>query len=465
MQAESQRWTLFGFDLAPVIQYWRAGWRELLWGPAAGLRQRLEAPVELLAADGQPPRYYIAEIPIAAVPIAESRMDESPTAKSAPPRRGAGADTLFRARQVPDELILPRTLELPQSLEADLDDAIALEVQASSPFLPEDTCYGWRLRERRQGKLRVELAIAARASVVEHLGQQGHDSGELPEAWCLTADGAPIVLRGFGEDRRASDYRRRLGWLAALAALALALLLGLAAVPGLMRQMQADNMEHHLANTQRTAAEALQLREQLALDNERAEALQQLLDQQVDHHQLLNQLSDLAPDDVFLQQLKVEGDRVQMRGMATGASAFMQTLTDDSRYADLKAPAGIRRDARSGLEQFTVELRVLATAPPQDAPAPEQVAPGQTAPVESIQEESIQAQAVHKEPTRHNAPPDARQKETGIQKSPLQERAPRDQAALDKILQERAAKIRAARAKSTAPGGDPESAATETAIP
>lgn len=420
MQAESQRWTLFGFDLAPGIQYWRAGWRELLWGPTAGLRRRLEAPVELRAADGQPPRYYIAETLVADAPPTTASIAAADSTANAPltkrrlPRQLADADTLFQARLVPDELILPRTLELPQSLEADLGDAIALEVQAASPFPPEDTCYGWRLQQRHQGKLRVELAIAAHASVLEHLsqhmhGEQGHSSGELPEAWCLSASGAPIVLHGFGEGRRASDYRRRLGWLAALGALALVLILGLAAVPGLMRQMQADNMEHHLAHTQSVAAEALQLREQLALDNERTAALQQLIDEQIDHHQLLNQLSDLAPDDVFLQQIKIEGNRVQMRGMASGASAFMQTLTDDPRYADLKAPAGIRRDPRSGLEQFSLELRVLATVPPQDDPAAEQVAPdpiapGQTAAEESNQGESVQPQALHTQPTAAESP-------------------------------------------------------------
>lgn len=345
MEVGSHSRSLFGLSFVLWIQYWRAGWSELFWGPSSDIRRRLEAPVELLVGDEESPYYYIAERPLQHKP--------------------ASADTLFQACLLPAEFVLLRTLELPQSLEADLDAAVTYEVQACSPFLPEDTCYGWSLRARRQNKLQVVLAIAAACGVVEYLQQQGHNTGArvLPEVWCFTTSGEPIVLKGFGEKNRFADYRWRLCLATVISAFLVAIILALLAVPGLVRHIQIDKMEYHFAKAQHAATEALHLREQLAIDNERALELQQVIERQINQRHFLHQLADQTSDDVFFQHLQIEGDLVQLRGLATSAASLMQILADDSRYTDVKAPSGIRRDVRSGLEQFTLELRIVTGIP------------------------------------------------------------------------------------------------------
>ena len=345
MQADSQRWSLFGLDLDPWIQAWRAGWHELLWGRAAGIRQRLEAPVALRAAGDSSPQYFVAEEPMAA---------------AQPP------DFEFDARLLPAELVLLRQIELPAAVEAELANAVMLEVQASSPFVLDDTCYGWALRRRAGGKLHITLAITAYSEAMACLHAQGvtADSKEqLPEVWCLDEDQRPVVLQGFGERRRAGNYRQRLALLGGLLAMLLLLLFALLAVPGLVRSMQADNMEHHLAVAERNAVEAVQLREQLALDNERARAVQGLIDDQLDSHSLLDRLAAQTPDSVYFEQLIIEGQQIRIRGWAVNAARFLQALTEDPFYAEVSAPGGIRRHSRTNLEQFTLQLRVAEANP------------------------------------------------------------------------------------------------------
>ncbi|MEQ9465302.1 MAG: PilN domain-containing protein [Haliea sp.] len=345
MQTDSRRWSLFGLDLEPWIQAWRAGWHELFWGRAAGIRRRLEAPVALRKGSEPDLDYFVAEEPMAAA--------------QAP-------DFVFDACLLPAELVLLRHIELPASLEAELADAVMLEVQASSPFVLDDTCYGWALRRRAGGKLHLTLAITACSEAMSYLHAQGvtADSREtLPELWCLDEEQRPVVFQGFGEGRRAGNYRRRLALLGGLLATLLLLFMALLAVPGVVRGMQADNMEYHLAAAERDAVEAMQLREQLAVDNDRAQAVQVLVDRQLDSHSLLDRLAAQTPDSVYFEQLMIEDRQIRIRGWAVNAARFLQSLTEDPYYAEVSAPGGTRRHGRTNLEQFTLELHLAEVTP------------------------------------------------------------------------------------------------------
>lgn len=345
MQHDFHNLSLFGLDLGPWLQRWRAGWRALVWGREAGLRHRLEAPVCLRTADGAE-RWYAAEQPAAA-----------------PSNR---AQPHYLAHELPADHVLLCEIKLPLGLEADLDEVMQLEAAANSPFAPDDTCHGWTLRERDGEYLHLTLAISAFSEVMACLHREGlvaEDDQRLPEVWCLDSAQRPVVLRGFGEGERAADYRHRLAWLGGLGSLALLLVFALVLVPGLVRDMQADNMDHHLAQAEIQAAESMQLREQLALDNARAQALQEMLLTQFDHALLLDAISADTPDAVYLEQLNIEDQQIRLRGWAANAAAYMQSLTENPRYAEVVAPSAFRRHGRTQLEQFVLHLRLEGVSP------------------------------------------------------------------------------------------------------
>lgn len=350
MQSDSQRWNLFGLDLDVWVRTWRAGWHELFWGPAVGIRRVLEGPVKLQRTGKPEPEseFFVAEQRV------EGGLAE------------AAADSAYPAWLLPAEKVLVREFAVPDSLEADIEDAVMLEAQSSSPFALDDTCYGWSLRRRAEGKLHITLAVTAYSEVMAFLhaqdvGSVGQD--ELPEVWCMAEDGHPVVLRGFGEQKRDANYRRRLVVLSALLATCLLMVVALISLPGLVRTMQADNMEYHLRKAEADAAEAVQLREQLVADNSRAQAIQSLVDQQPNVRAVLGRLTTQTPDGVYFEELVMEGGQVRARGWAVNATQFLQLLADDPLYVEVSAPSGIRRHGRTNLEQFTVELRLADAVP------------------------------------------------------------------------------------------------------
>jgi general secretion pathway protein L len=344
LQSDSQQWQLFGLDLARLVRHLGAGWHELLWGEQAGIRRHFDAPVELLLQDGKR-RVYVAERPL------ESHLARKPE---------------YQALQLPDELILFKSLQLPAALELELDEAVALEVQTSSPFPPANTVYGWRLVERRGKSLHLGLCIAARSEIESWLAEQKLSKAATgnPEIWALDTAGYATVLRGFGEVPRLQAYPRTMLKVSAKLCVMLFCLFALAVIPGLVRSLQADRLQAMLQQDQADAAVAQELREQLARGNTQVQALQSLLDAQVDYHRLLGRLSEQTPDKVYLQVLEAEGSRVRLVGLADNAADYMQQLTSDPFYREVKNPSGFTRERRTGQERFVLDMQVAGEVRP-----------------------------------------------------------------------------------------------------
>ena len=129
MLDSGQNWELFGYDMRNLGRHWLAAWR----GETARV---------LDLRDGEERLTYHAGKPV------------------------AGAETACQAVLLPDDLVLSRRLDVPAAAEADLEQVIALEVTASSPFSPDDTSRGWCVVDRDEARLQVLLAIASRMSGV-----------------------------------------------------------------------------------------------------------------------------------------------------------------------------------------------------------------------------------------------------------------------------------------------------------
>lgn len=337
MQTEGQqRWNLFGYDLSRAGSFVCAGWRELIRGREAGIRRRLEAPVALQRIDGSR-QYYIAETVV-------------------------GADSLpmlnpYLAFQLPPDNVLLKKLTLPASLELELDGAMALEAQSSSPFPRDNTCYGWTLLSRDDGMLQVLLAIAARADIDAFLGQSdiGISDNELPEIWVLDEQDNPVVMQGFGEIQRQQAYPRRVAAFGARLGLLVLGLILIATVPAVVRDMQAERMEQYLQEVQNEASEAQALREQLVSGNDKVRALQSLMNAQADYHFILDSLSS-APESIYLGSFEADGPRVRIAGWAENATGFMEALVNHPDLLDVSSPSAFSRNDRSGLERFVLDL-------------------------------------------------------------------------------------------------------------
>ena len=337
-----QNWSLFGYDVRQLFRHWRAAWREFLWGYDSPVKARLDEELRVYSERGV--EYFHAGH------RAEPRMAQSGT------EPGSECEAVL----LPESLVLSKTLVMPLAVESDLDMAMALEVTANSPFPQSDTGYGWRLADRDDKTLQVQLAIVSLSSTMSYLGQQYdcHDA-QAREVWANIGD-AVIVLSGFGEKTRQQRYNRRLFRVAStIAYCALVLLIIFATAAG-MKYLELQQLRGVSGQVQEQASEAMKMRAGIVAANETIATVNQMVAQRPNPHVEMARLSRLLGDDASLLQFNMQGTSLSVRGVADDAAVIVQQLTDEASYARVTAPQAITKYFNTGQEQFFLNIELAA---------------------------------------------------------------------------------------------------------
>ena len=331
-------WELFGFDVRRIGKHWSSAWTQFLWGHDSPVRSHLDETV-LVHAEGRDSAYYHGKRRV-----------------SDPVRVHCEAVLL------PESAVLSKTLRLPLAAEADLDDVMALEVSAHSPFPVDDTGFGWALLGHGESTLQVQLVLVSLSATMGYLGQayDCHDPRTY-EVWA-EADGTFIVIRGFGEAQRHALYRRRLlrvGGLMAYCAVAALLMFGLASITKYFELQRYQEMAARVETRSVTAAE---LRADLAMGNETVTAVNTYVDDHPNPHLELARLTRLLGDDAFVEQFSMSGRSIRLRGQASDAAEVMSKLTEEPAYTEVTAPQAITKLGNSGKERFVLTIQLAENA-------------------------------------------------------------------------------------------------------
>lgn len=378
-------WELFGLDLRTIGQDWLHAMRQLHRLPPLRWFE-LNPSVQLIRADHSTALWRNARL---------RAQQEASTADANPP--------VF-AVELPEALLLRRSLHLPELPEAQLRDAVLLDVLSSSPFAQDDIAWGF-IQTRTDTGWRTDAAFASRAQIAQHLAGLPQDwPSAQSEVWAFAPQSLqPIVLQGYAEGLRegARARRRTQTWLALGTC---ALLLGaLALTPTLQlrrQALQADAAYNQLiAQTARLAEERAALT--TALEN--IHQIRQRQSMRVNLAQVLQFLSELLPADVFLHTLEfenqpaaqagnsdtgaTEGDgalvqKLVLMGEADNAAAVIQLLGAQDAFTDVRTTQPVQQVPNANKERFTVQMAIAPGAfnvhySTEDLPEPQAQQPAQ----------------------------------------------------------------------------------------
>lgn len=344
MALTGQHWNLFGHDLRTLPALWLSAWREVLWSEEAPVRRWLDEPVQVYDPD--------------------NGVGENIKGRVFGRAAGSSSSVVAVARILPDDMVLSCWLNLPEKAEGHLLSAIELEVRARSPFPADDTVSGWRIAGRSGGVLRVCLCIASHSTVNAWLHRfLSVEDAEKTEIWA-EVDGHPVVFQGFAEGLRNQRYAARLRRLGLWGLCILALSLVLMAVPVGLRAIQLDHYENELARAQQASMQAVRFRNALAIDNERITEVNRQFAHANNPHRELVRLTMLLDDTIYLNSYEQTTARIRIDGMAVNAAQLMSVLSDTAWYVDVKAPSAIRREGRTELERFVLDLTLAPEVSP-----------------------------------------------------------------------------------------------------
>lgn len=335
MSQSAQQWDLFGFDVRLVGKYWRSAWREFLWGSDSPVKSRLDEVVKLRSESAVD--YYHAGC------VVEETVTEC------------------EAILLPDSLVLARSIEMPLAAENDLDAAMAMEVLANSPFPEADTGYGWKISGRTDANFEIQLAIVSLSSTMSYLGREYdcHDAG-AQEVWALIGS-SPVVLTGFGENRRLKRYNKRLVRVASFLACSVVLLALIFGVAAGVKNLELKRYQSLSADVGGQAGNASDMRSALVAANETISVVNDLITDRPNPRHVLAKLTQLLGDDASLVNFSLKGRQLKFLGRASNAAEVIQTLTKEPTFAKVESRSAITKIGT--LEQFTLEIELMSEAP------------------------------------------------------------------------------------------------------
>lgn len=347
---------LFGLDLMDLggalrlawFDFWR--WPIFLWlQPRAVVRVVL--PDGSLAATSGPDK------PLKINPVAVARAK-------------------FEATQLPEDLLLRRTVLLPSLPSDEFAAALAIEAQAQSPF-PLDQLIWVARAVVKAGAQTNELVLTSRALILGHLAKlksfraQASAQAQFPELWVTAGDGTHFVLPGFGEDRRLRSMKNGLMTNVGLLVFILVLLVALAVTPTLQLLMRKSHAEaqHRALGTQ--VAPVLLEREAYLKAQEQLQSITDTLGEPTSALRVLDVVTRAFPDDtsVFTLQLQRADSpgkppRLQITGQTQNTAELMQLLGRQPGVRDVRAPTPAIKPIGATKESYSIEFGV--SAPPQD---------------------------------------------------------------------------------------------------
>ena len=353
MGQAANNWSLFGPDLTRAGKWLVLGLEQLLYDRDAWLLHRFDPPVRLFS-EGTESLYQ-----------ADRLCEETASARSESADYGPDSG-LYCAVALSQEAVLLKTLQLPVASEEDLDAAMSIEVDFSSPFSDQDTRAAWRVLSRSDSMMEVVLAITDQAAIDETLNatQLPHGSGipEGPEVWALSDNGIPIRFAGFGGQARRAAYHGRLTRLASLWAVGwMSVMVGLMILAS-ATSLRADRLDAAFQQVRVEAADAAKQRQQLELGRTRLGTIQDAIVERPNYQYWLNHIAASAPDTVYFDVLNFDGSDVVVSGYSNNASVYLRMLTEEPGYTDVAAVSAFARDRNNGLERFSIQWRV--TEPP-----------------------------------------------------------------------------------------------------
>jgi len=269
------------------------------------------------------------------------------------------------ALALPSSDVVTRPTQLPLAAEENLHEVVGFEMDRLTPFSRDEVYYACRVtgRDAKAGRLLVDVLLAPRRRIdalLAVLKDRGVRIGSVDVA--SVTPGKPLGVNLLPEAARPAPSRlgRILG--GALTATAVVLLVIGLQIPLQRKADHAAALEARVAEERARLAVLRTLEKEIAALSVRDTSVQDLKRESILALALLEQVTRLLPDDAWLNQLSLSGDRLDVAGFSPNSSKLITTFEQSPDFAEAAFRAPVTQDPRLGLERFSLSMRVAPEA-------------------------------------------------------------------------------------------------------
>ena len=263
---------------------------------------------------------------------------------------------------LPDSEMLQCPVEMPMAVEAGLEQALRYQLDQLTPFRADQVYFDHEIisRDTEHGRLKLELRLVPVASV-EDLLERLSAIGIRPHAIDVVEMTDEPAARGFNllpeESRPVYVYARaRMNWLLAGAGV---LLLALVMAQSIyLRGQTVDRLNAEVNQLRQEAEAVMALQQELEDSLTAANFLAERRRRQPVAIQVLDEVTKVLPDDIWLQQLQVRGNELMMQGLADGSQRLIELINNSDLLDEAEFRGSINIDPATGRERFNAMAQI-----------------------------------------------------------------------------------------------------------
>ncbi|HEY6432763.1 MAG TPA: PilN domain-containing protein [Acetobacteraceae bacterium] len=348
------------------LRWWLTELREML---PASLRRGVFPRERLILSFEADSAVFLKETPSGPTELARLDLVNAPDGQAvaqAMRRRHPRHPGLLRRNpglclRLPSSSALRVRMELPAAAKDNVTEVVTFEMDRYTPFRAEQVYFACALAggSLNGQHLPVDVTVVPRPTVESAL-QAATRLGVQPDQVDVAAPspaGRPSGTLRIEDTRPATPIVRKAG-VPALAMLAAGLTIAAVAIPIVSMQYKAAGLRDSFAVVRRRAeAIAAVKKEILALRTEQ-DFLLRRKQQTITVSRLLADVTRILPDDTWLTDFDVAGDKLQLGGYALSASSLVSLLERSRGFQHTSFLSPVTQDPLVGKERFSISTQV-----------------------------------------------------------------------------------------------------------
>lgn len=261
-----------------------------------------------------------------------------------------------------------RRIELPKAARNDVRKMLNFDLERATPFRLKDvyTAHVMASEAGPKGKQRIRQLVVKRETVdplIADMKAAGLEPAFV-DCWHNTPSSGLSVNFLEASAPPHAGLGRHVTLPRTLAVLVL-LLIGLAFMLSLSRHEAAlAEVQAQIAKARTQAAAVRGVLERSDAAVAGLARLQQMKLEQIPAVEVLEELSRVLPDSVWLSDLRIEGDILDISGLAKSGAALPSLFVRSALFADATLTAPLTLDPREDKERFSLRIRIKQPAPP-----------------------------------------------------------------------------------------------------
>ncbi len=264
-----------------------------------------------------------------------------------------------RALLLPADAILRRTLTLPAAAMANLSTVLGFELDRQTPFKPDQVRFDSRVlpHEADAKQVPVQFALVTRERLTKELSRIDGLAATLGAVDAADAHGQRAGYNFLPPEQRAGRSHRFGLTMAGL--LAVAMLFSWLALGKIIdnRRDAITRLEQQVEAARDQARAVTKLRDELDSAAAGANFLAVEKASQPSMLLLLDELTQLLPDDTYLERLSVVRGDVSVAGQSRQAAKLVEVLGGSKKLRSPALSGPIQPDPRSSMDRFNITGR------------------------------------------------------------------------------------------------------------